>query len=68
METKQQQAQKTLAENKATGEMCDRIRNQGTMVGMVVISHADLEAMIQKRIKEAQQDILDALGEISGRR
>lgn len=51
----------------STGEMCDRIRNQGTMVGMVVISHDDLEALIQKRIKEAMQGVLDAVGEIKGK-
>jgi len=53
METKQTQAQA----NKVTGEMCDRIRNQGTLVGMVVISHADLEELIQKRIKESRRKL-----------
>jgi hypothetical protein len=51
----------------STAEMCDRIRNQGTMVGMVVISRDDLEALIQKRIKEAMQGVLDTIGEIKGK-
>jgi hypothetical protein len=45
--------------------MCDRNRNEGTLKGMVVISHEDLEAMIQKRIDEALKGVRDAITDIS---
>lgn len=64
MLTEQEQA---ALSDKATGEMCDRIRNKGTMVGMVVISRDDLEAMIQKRIAEALADVRTTISEIAGR-
>jgi hypothetical protein len=55
------------AANKATGEMCDRIRNHGTLVDMVIISHEDLEALIQKRIAAALADVRTTISEIAGR-
>lgn len=51
-EQKNQSAQ-TQAENKATGEMCDRIRNKGTMVGQIVVDREALESIVENRIDRA---------------
>jgi len=43
----------TEAENKATGEMVDKIRNEGTMVGKVMVDREVLESIVENRIKLA---------------
>jgi hypothetical protein len=45
--------------------MCDRIRNRGTLTGMVVISREDLDTLIQKKVDEALKGVRDAISQIS---
>ena len=66
-ETKQhQQHQKPPQQsNKETIEMCDRIRNRGTLTDMVIISREDLDALIQEKVDEALKGVRDAISEIA---
>ena len=51
-ETKNNQ-QQSQAESDATAEMCDRYRNQGTMVGKVMVDREALESIVENRINRA---------------
>jgi hypothetical protein len=54
-----------VSKNDDTKEMCDRIRNRGTLVDMVIISREDLEALIQKRVDDALKGVRDAISNIT---
>ncbi len=53
MSTETKNNQQSQAENDATGEMCDRIRNKGTMVGKIMVDRESLEAIVENRINRA---------------
>lgn len=49
----------------STAEMCDKIRNRGTLTDMVIISREDLDALIQEKVDEALKGVRDAISNIS---
>ena len=63
-EQKQSQQNQSNQQN-STSEMCDRIRNRGTLTNMVIISREDLEALIQKKVDEALKGVRDAISDIT---
>jgi hypothetical protein len=58
--------QQNQHQRNSTAEMCDKIRNRGTLTDMVIISREDLDALIQEKVDEALKGVRDAISNIAG--